>query len=118
MGTNLNLTPEAGVESGRFNNIGEVVRSGLRMLQEAEERRSALVASPITWQLHAHAGDAEGTGAVVADYLREKRIKIGAKVAIHGRYVTFQSAEIAMSQQMFAEISWLIARLCAPPAPA
>jgi putative addiction module CopG family antidote len=49
MGTNLNFAPEAGVESGRFSNIGEVVRSGLRMLQEAEERPSALVASPITW---------------------------------------------------------------------
>jgi antitoxin ParD1/3/4 len=51
MGTNVNLTPElerfaqACVESGRFNNVSEVVRSGLRMLQEAEERRAAFVAS-------------------------------------------------------------------------
>ena len=51
MGTNVNLTPElerfaqACVESGRFNNVSEVVRSGLRMLQEAEERRTAFVAS-------------------------------------------------------------------------
>ncbi len=51
MGTNVNLTPElerfaqACVESGRFNNVSEVVRSGLRMLQEAEERRASFVAS-------------------------------------------------------------------------
>ena len=50
--------------------------------------------------------------------LREKLIKIGAKLVSHGRYVTFQMAEVAVSQQMFAEILTLIARLRAPPAPA
>jgi Transposase DDE domain group 1 len=50
--------------------------------------------------------------------LREKLIKIGAKVVSHGRYVTFQMAEVAVSRQMFAEILSLIARLRAPPAPA
>jgi hypothetical protein len=50
--------------------------------------------------------------------LREKLIKIGAKVVRHGRYVTFQMAEVAVSRQMFAEILSLIARLRAPPAPA
>jgi hypothetical protein len=50
--------------------------------------------------------------------LREKLIKIGAKVVSHGRYVTFQLAEVAVSRQMFAEILLLIARLRAPPAPA
>src|SRR5215469_646318 len=50
--------------------------------------------------------------------LREKLIKIGAKVVSHGRYVTFQMAEAAVSRQMFAEILSLIARLRAPPAPA
>ena len=47
--------------------------------------------------------------------LREKLIKIGAKVVSHGRYVTFQLAEVAVSRQMFAEILSLIARLRAPP---
>ena len=46
------------------------------------------------------------------------RIKIGAKVVSHGRYVTFQTAEFAVSHQMFQEIRSLIARLRAPPAPA
>ena len=50
--------------------------------------------------------------------LKEKLIKIGAKVVSHGRYVTFQLAEVAVSRQMFADILMLIARLRAPPAPA
>ena len=50
--------------------------------------------------------------------LREKLIKIGAKVVSHGRYVTFQLAEVAVPRRMFAEILSLIARLRAPPAPA
>ena len=49
--------------------------------------------------------------------LREKLIKIGAKVVSHGRYVTFQMAELAVPRQMFQEILMLIARLRAPPAP-
>ena len=48
--------------------------------------------------------------------LREKLIKIGAKVVSHGRYVTFQLAEVAVSRQMFADILALIAPLRAPPA--
>src|SRR6201987_1511514 len=50
--------------------------------------------------------------------LRERRIKIAAKVGSHGRYVTFQMAEVAVPRQMFQEILMLIDRLRAPPAPA
>jgi hypothetical protein len=50
--------------------------------------------------------------------LREKLVKIGAKVVCHGGYVTFQMAEVAVSERMFKEILMLIARLRAPPAPA
>jgi hypothetical protein len=50
--------------------------------------------------------------------LREKLIKIGAKVVSHGRYVTFQLAEVAVPRQLFADILSLIARLRTPPAPA
>ena len=39
-------------------------------------------------------------------------------VVSHGRYVTFQMAEVAVPRQMFQEILSLIARLRAPPAPA
>jgi hypothetical protein len=50
--------------------------------------------------------------------LREKLIKIGTKVVSHGRYVTFQLAEVAVSREMFQDILMLIARLREPPAPA
>src|SRR3954467_13360749 len=50
--------------------------------------------------------------------LKEKLIKIGAKVVSHGRYVAFQMAEVALPRGMFSEILSLIARLRAPPAPA
>ena len=46
--------------------------------------------------------------------LREKLIKIGAKIVRHGCYVTFQLAEVAVPRQMFADILSLIARLRAP----
>ena len=49
--------------------------------------------------------------------LREKLVKIGAKVVSHGRYVTFQLAEIAISRALFAEILRLIDRLRPAPLP-
>ncbi len=33
--------------------------------------------------------------------LREKLIKIGAKIVRHGRYATFQMAEVAMPRELF-----------------
>ena len=47
--------------------------------------------------------------------LREKLIKIGAKVAIHSRYVVFQMAEVAVPKALFAEILDRIGRLRASP---
>jgi hypothetical protein len=38
-------------------------------------------------------------------------IKTGAKVVSHGRYVVFQTAEVAIQRQMFQEILRLIAEL-------
>jgi|APGre2960657373_1045057.scaffolds.fasta_scaffold19535_2 hypothetical protein len=49
--------------------------------------------------------------------LREKLIKIGAKIISHGRYVTFQMAEVAIPRQLFADILRLIAELRPPPDP-
>ena len=43
--------------------------------------------------------------------LREKLIKIGAKVVSHGRYIAFQMAEVAVPRTLFAEILRLIADL-------
>ena len=50
--------------------------------------------------------------------IRRMSVKIGAKVVSHGRYTTFQMAEVAVPRQMFREILSLIAGLRAPPAPA
>ncbi len=50
--------------------------------------------------------------------LREKLVMIGARMVRHGRYVTFQIAEVAVSGRMFGQILARITRLRAPPAPA
>jgi transposase-like protein len=72
------------------------------------------------WRRRYRAGSAEPTALQLMPLtsLREKLIKIGAKVVSHGRYVTFQMAEVAVPRQMFADILSLIARLRAQPAPA
>lgn len=46
--------------------------------------------------------------------LREKLIKIGAKVTRHSKYVTFQLAEVAVPRQLFAAILERIGRLAMP----
>ena len=50
--------------------------------------------------------------------VREKRIKIGAKVVRHGRYVIFQMAEVVVPRELFQEILRLIDGLRPRPAPA
>ena len=50
--------------------------------------------------------------------LRDKLIKIGGKVVRHGRYVTFQMAEVAIPRDLFADILNRIERLRSKPAPA
>jgi len=47
--------------------------------------------------------------------LREKLVKIGAKVTRHSRYITFQLAEVAVPRRLFAAILDRIARLAIPP---
>ncbi len=49
--------------------------------------------------------------------LHEKLIKIGAKVVRHGRYITFQMAEVAIPRTLFAEILGLIDGLRPAPLP-
>ena len=50
--------------------------------------------------------------------LREKLVKVGAKVVRHGRYVTFQLADVAVPRWLFAEILRPIDGLRPRPAPA
>ena len=47
--------------------------------------------------------------------LREKLIKIGAKVVTHSRYVIFQMAEVAVPRELFAAILERIQRFGVPP---
>ena len=47
--------------------------------------------------------------------LREKLVKIGAKVTRHAKYVTFQLAEVAVTRRLFAAIFDRIERLALPP---
>ncbi|MDA1023025.1 MAG: transposase, partial [Proteobacteria bacterium] len=46
--------------------------------------------------------------------IREKLVKIGAKVVAHGRYVTFQMAEVAVPSALFRDILERIDRLRRP----
>jgi hypothetical protein len=47
--------------------------------------------------------------------LREKLIKIGAKVVRHAKYVTFQLAEVAVPRELFSAILDRIQRFGVPP---
>ncbi len=47
--------------------------------------------------------------------LREKLIKIAAKVVRHSKYVTFQMAEVAVPRKLFAAILERIQRFGVPP---
>ena len=47
--------------------------------------------------------------------LREKLVKIGARIVRHGRYVVFQLAEVAVPRALLAEILRRIDRLRGSP---
>jgi hypothetical protein len=49
--------------------------------------------------------------------LREKLVKIGARIVRHGRYIVFQLAEVAVSRALFTEILRRIERLRLRPPP-
>ena len=50
--------------------------------------------------------------------LRDRLIKIGGKIVRHGRYVTFQMAEVAMARDQFADTVRRINQLSPKPCPA
>ena len=47
--------------------------------------------------------------------LKEKLIKIGAKVVSHRRYIAFQMAEVAIPRDLLGDILRLVAELRPPP---
>lgn len=73
MATNVHLTPELErfarecVEGGRYNNVSEVVRSGLRLLQDAEERRRDFRAMLIEAEAEADRDGSYSVDSVLAE---------------------------------------------------
>ncbi len=73
MAINVTLTPALErfarkcVRTGRYNNISEVVQSGLRLLQEAEERRHQFQAMLREAELEAGRDGTFTLESVVAD---------------------------------------------------
>jgi hypothetical protein len=88
-------------------------------------RTTSFAANAVRLQLHALAYNLGNflrtlaTPEPIKDWsltsLKEKLIKIGAKVVSHGRYVAFQMAEVAIPKNLFADILRLIAELRPPP---
>jgi hypothetical protein len=99
-----------------------VFSEAARCRNELEQARAAPTscARLQSRQFLADTGDARADQGLVTDSLKEKLIKIGAKVVSHGRYIAFQMAEVAIPRQMFQEILRLLAELRPqrPPAPA
>ena len=50
--------------------------------------------------------------------LRDRLVKVGGKIVRHGRYITFQMAEVAIPRDLFADILRRIDWLRPKPVPA
>ena len=104
------------------------VKEGKGAIRWTRLSRRSFAANAVRLQLHALAynlGNFLRTLAMpepIKDWsltsLKERLIKIGAKVVSHGRYVAFQMAEVAVPRMLFEEILRLIAELRPPPDPA
>ena len=79
---------------------------------------SSFMRSPTIPAIPAHLGNAGTIKDWSLTSLKEKLIKIGAKVVSHGRYIAFQMAEVAIPRDLFADTLRLIAELRSPPDPA
>ena len=66
---------------------------------------TAVAERPVfTWAWACGTGSTMRSMAPVLRSLQTKLIKIGEKVVRHGRYVTFQLAEVAIPRDLFAKI--------------
>ena len=97
-----------GRRRGRWT-FGSVVEAGRRLRAQrllfAHRRREVVVA---------RLGLAPGVNHWSLTTLRDKLIKIGAKVVTHARYVIFQMAEVAVPKRLFRTILERIRRLRVP----
>jgi antitoxin ParD1/3/4 len=84
MSTNVHLTPalerfaREAVAEGRYNNVSEVVRDGLRLLQDAAERRRSFMA-----MVREVEADVEGYGTVSIEDAMEAIDRIIAEAESH-----------------------------------
>ncbi len=92
----------------------------------ATSSHSQITAVPVSRAQPSHLGNILRTLATpepIEDWsmttLKEKLIKIGAKVVSHGvshgRYVAFQMTQVAIPRNLFADILRMIAELRSPP---
>jgi Transposase DDE domain group 1 len=104
------------------------IKEGKGAIKWTRLSRRTFAANAVRLQLHALAYNLGNflrtlaTPEPIKDWsltsLKDKLIKIGAKVVSHGRYVVFQMAEVAIARQMFQEILRRIAELRPQPPPA
>jgi hypothetical protein len=96
----------------RRNQVDTAVMSVIRRQRGSSTASCAGLQSR---QFSAHAGDAGADKEWSQTSLKEKLIKIGAKIVSHGRYVAFQMAEVAIPKNLLADILPMIAELRPPP---
>jgi hypothetical protein len=87
---------------------GNTLRAYRRDLDDFARWRSAATAEDAIGQLLALPKPIEGWTLTT---LREKLVKMGAKVVRHAKYVIFQVAEVAVPRQLFAAILERMGRL-------
>lgn len=127
--TNLSRSPEQVVRY--YNQRGtaeQYIKGGKNALRWTRLSCRAFQNNAIRLQLHALAynlgnfmrtlGLPTGVEHWSLTTLREKLVKIGAKVISHSRYVTFQMAEVAVPRELFIKILKLIDKLRLEPCPA
>src|SRR5882724_10498769 len=124
----LRLIAEARVEAPHGCGTAEQwIKEGKHTVKWTRLSCTAFRANAVRLQLHAPAYNLANFLRTLAlpgeveqwslTSLREKVVKIGAKVIAHGRYAIFQMAEVAVPRELFGRILERIARL-RPPEPA
>jgi Transposase DDE domain group 1 len=103
----------------------ESIKEGNGLIKWTRLSCRSIVANTVRLQLHALAYNISNflrtllTPEPIKDWsltsLKEKLIRIGAKIVRHGRYVDFEMSEVAIPRTLFADISRLIGELRPPP---
>ena len=102
----------------------QYIKEGKHVVRWTRLSRTTFRANAVRLQLHALAYNLANflrTLALLGEVerwslttLREKVVKIGAKIITHGRYAIFQMAEVAVPRELFGRILDQIARLRSP----